>query len=624
METETEAVIHIQQEEEEMVVKFPCNLCNKEFSKKSSVYFHKLRMHCERQVCKICNKSLASKKTLRQHEKNMHEEPQFRCVTCEKQFAEKRCLLLHNKSCAQVSNKKDLKPCPVCHKKFSTQQSLLQHQHVKHTVPGAMSDTEVQEKELHNCKVCRKGFTTKKYLHVHMKNIHNAIQEEDRIVITKYNKDETVKEKIIILEGVQLTLPCPVCPQEFSTSNELLKHKKQQHEGEYVYTCMKCPARFTKNVGLIVHMCQTHREKTQLCEECPAKFKLNRQLLAHQRTRHPKSPRILRPQKSNSDVARCTLKRREREVIEKVKQQISTFPADSQRTILKSLIKSNPNILDTYQNNPLTNEDIREMIIDNSIPDLVMLNILTKLRKKWGVKIAMPNIRRHLIERKQVFEPYFKNEYISAEAETHFETKKGEAISRHLTYCTDVPGLVSILKKEIPDFSNDEYFIVIGVDGGKDNLKICLNWSKKGKDTNKKKLMGPKHSLVLASVCSVDETYENLKLLLDLIKADELEFKLSTDLKLVNIVIGKQTAASKFPCPYADCTRDTHGGWQKGPNMSKFSDLNSNYEKYCEHGGGNRKKLMNFKNQEFRPLLNSDSYILYVIPPPVKVVKSSF
>ena len=159
------------------------------------------------------------------------------------------------------------------------------------------------------------------------------------------------------------------------------------------------------------------------------------------------------------------------------------------------------------------------------------------------------------------------------------------------------------------------------MDGGKNNLKICLNFSKRGADTNKNKLMGPKHSLVLASVCSVDETHGNLKLLLDLLKVNELNYRLSTDLKLVNIVTGKQSASCKFPCPYGDCTRDSHGIWHKGPKMTTFTDLNENYEQYSQHGEGNRKKLMSFKNQEFEPLIKSNVCILYSIPPPVKVVR---
>ena len=45
-------------------------------------------------------------------------------------------------------------------------------------------------------------------------------------------------------------------------------------------------------------------------------------------------------------------------------------------------------------------DDVVEMIYENSIPDIVMFRILKKLRKKWGMKIVVKNMRQHLIEHK--------------------------------------------------------------------------------------------------------------------------------------------------------------------------------------------------------------------------------
>ena len=133
--------------------------------------------------------------------------------------------------------------------------------------------------------------------------------------------------------------------------------------------------------------------------------------------------------------------------------------------------------------------------------------------------------------------------------------------------------------------------------------------------------MGPKHSIILANVCYVPETYHNIKILFDLLEVDKLNFKLSTDLKLVNITIGKQSAVCKFPCPYGNCIRNENFGWIKGENLS-FDDLKMNNKNYVDHGNGKQQKLMNYKNQEFVPLITGHSIILYEIPPPVRVVKN--
>jgi hypothetical protein len=87
----------------------------------------------------------------------------------------------------------------------------------------------------------------------------------------------------------------------------------------------------------------------------------------------------------------------------------------------------------------------------------------------------------------------------------------------------------------------EDYLCVLAIDGVKSNLKLCLNFSKRAKDNGKWKLYGPKHSLVLASVSDVPESYHNVKVLFDLVNVDGFDFVLSTDLKLVNMICGKQS-----------------------------------------------------------------------------------
>ena len=90
------------------------------------------------------------------------------------------------------------------------------------------------------------------------------------------------------------------------------------------------------------------------------------------------------------------------------------------------MIKENPSVLETnFKDNPLTEADVIEMIVDNSIPDIVILNILKILRKKWGMCICVKNMRKLLIERKQIFEPYFQNMLLNEETTLQFkDTKK--------------------------------------------------------------------------------------------------------------------------------------------------------------------------------------------------------
>ncbi|CAH1110507.1 unnamed protein product [Psylliodes chrysocephalus] len=59
------------------------------------------------------------------------------------------------------------------------------------------------------------------------------------------------------------------------------------------------------------------------------------------------------------------------------------------------------------------------------------------------------------------------------------------------------------------------------------------------------------HKLImLATVPAIKENYENVKILFELMKINDISFKFMSDLKLLIIVNGQQTATSSFPCPY--------------------------------------------------------------------------
>jgi hypothetical protein len=80
--------------------------------------------------------------------------------------------------------------------------------------------------------------------------------------------------------------------------------------------------------------------------------------------------------------------------------------------------------------------------------------------------------------------------------------------------------------------------------------------------------MGPKHGMILAIVSNVHESNCNLNTLIQLIKLNEIDFKLSQDLKLTNIIIGIQSHSSKYPCPYGECFKNLSNEWEKGENRT--------------------------------------------------------
>ena len=127
-----------------------------------------------------------------------------------------------------------------------------------------------------------------------------------------------------------------------------------------------------------------------------------------------------------------------------------------------------------------------------------------------------------------------------------------------------MPGLVAFRKLVEYKTEKEEILNVIGCDEGKSVLKIVWNWSLcSHKDSGGTKIMGPKKSIVLAAVSGVRETNHNMSVLFKLTKLNEIEYKLSEDLKLINITVSIGTYSSKFPCPYGECEKDQDGHWKK-------------------------------------------------------------
>ena len=609
----------------------PCDKCPRMFSTSKLLYFHKTRSHGDPVGCDICQKVLKNKASLSHHMRNVHEPSKFTCSLCGKGLKTLRNLKFHETMCGSFRRNKGHIPCHVCHKTYSNEDNLQAHVEKAHVITsrtGTFSITHqplIQKKPSQDidCLICKKTFRKRIYLNRHMKVVHEAEQEEDEIFVIKKIKNDKVlldRMKVDLNANSFPWLLCSKCPQQFKTHKGLHNHQETYHKGQKPFRCSFCLASFETDYLVKRHTARVHSHKKFSCEYCDKTFKLEQILKIHVK-RHLNPPK-LRKQKSNEEIQRKQLRRRAIQDVEDFIQKMKKYPLTDQRSMVKTFIKLNPmnlNLFDNMMQNPLTEGDVVEMLVDNSLPDLVMLNVLKKLRQKWGMKIVVKNIRRKLIERKQIFEPYF--EYKLLDSEVNFKEKcttgDGDVLPRYVTYCTDLKSVVSILQQKIKDFSTDNYICVLAIDGGKSNLKLCLNFSKKTKDNGKWKLYGPKHSLVLASVCEVPESYNNVKVLLDLVNVDDFDFVLSTDLKLVNIICGKQTNSSKYPCCYGDCYKNESGNWVKGEKMTTFEDLRNCFQDYEKNGNKNRKKLMNFKNCEFDPLLHLSTCVLFAIPPQV-------
>ena len=152
---------------------------------------------------------------------------------------------------------------------------------------------------------------------------------------------------------------------------------------------------------------------------------------------------------------------------------------------------------------------------------------------------------------------------------------------------------------------------------------MLWKFSKVKKDNERVRLMGPKRAVVLAAVAQVPETYHNLNVLMELTKPYEVEYILSHDLKLANILAGIQSHSSKYPCVYGECTREeTTGLWQKGRNRT-LGNIEQHRQEWIQ-SGSRRDQLKKYMNCEHKPLLStidpSKSILVQLPPPPLHTI----
>ena len=135
----------------------------------------------------------------------------------------------------------------------------------------------------------------------------------------------------------------------------------------------------------------------------------------------------------------------------------------------------------------------------------------------------------------------------------------------------DISGLLQFIIDR-RDLNPDRIQVQLGLDGGQGILKVCmliyeqidnchsveadrkrLKYSD-GVSGRQAKLTSVKKLMVVAAAPGVQETWQNIKSILEQLQIFSINScVISFDMKVQLILCGKQTAASKHPCPYCEC-----------------------------------------------------------------------
>ena len=124
---------------------------------------------------------------------------------------------------------------------------------------------------------------------------------------------------------------------------------------------------------------------------------------------------------------------------------------------------------------------------------------------------------------------------------------------------------------------------------------------------SKYKNTGQKRVLLLAKADDIPENRENYDILLNSLDLHNVNdnFQVVSDFKLINIIIGIQTCASRYSCPYCiGCKLDLEGNFSiKKGTYSKgalrtWKNIIDENERWLDETGGDRSKLKMFHNFE--------------------------
>ena len=217
---------------------FTCGVCGKEFPSLRLMHCHK-GCHFRKKIkssavhCKVCNKSFHKETSLRSHmthhsrntSQSNHLSPRKPSLKSSKFLAEDKCF-----------------KCDICRREFMSRDSLRSHKSyhsrfgkMQVTLPKQVVDASAQEP--HVCNVCCESFQSSRSLSQH-KRSH---------------------------AGIKTAFACPFCRKGFSFKQNLLRHKRRQHDRPY--KCKRCGEGFRTVQGRRRHFVTKH-DSLKLDQKC--------------------------------------------------------------------------------------------------------------------------------------------------------------------------------------------------------------------------------------------------------------------------------------------------------------------------------------------------------------------
>ncbi|XP_055314296.1 transcription factor grauzone-like [Sitodiplosis mosellana] len=227
---------------------FKCDVCNKSLPNRYILKQHN-DWHSNKYYCHTCQKSFPRRNLLRNHlekHKNRNREKQrnFICDMCDKRFPSQNHLNIHRKR----HDLRDDQICEFCAKKFKTKAELKLHQ-AKHLDVAPKTNPKFQ------CDICNGWYASKSVLKTHK---------------MKHNPDPQ---------------KCNQCDKVCPNSAALDQHVRRNHSGT-IFNCHLCEKSFKSQVTLKDHIATHTNKKSYKCTYCDETFIWRSNMYKHRKQQH--------------------------------------------------------------------------------------------------------------------------------------------------------------------------------------------------------------------------------------------------------------------------------------------------------------------------------------------------
>ncbi|CRL07218.1 CLUMA_CG020198, isoform A [Clunio marinus] len=256
---------------------FKCLVCDKSYSKKTSLFTHHKShpehcVHCGENrgssvksiyehnlkhvnirpfVCKICGDSFLRNQQFVEHEKSHDKPPEepvakeskYKCKTCQSCYNNWKLFYKHQQE-SEHFNEKFL--CEICGSEFYSNFLLSQHIRRLHK----------RSDETFSCSFCSKVFATKSNLDSHIKKIHQNDSKKHvcETCCNTFSSAPNLKQHIKTVHEAEKEYECQACKKPFKAKNRLTRHEKEVHMGKNgnseenrIFNCDHCQKKYKRS-----------------------------------------------------------------------------------------------------------------------------------------------------------------------------------------------------------------------------------------------------------------------------------------------------------------------------------------------------------------------------------------